>query len=588
MRMMSKWLEKFSSWLVQNPVAGLVALAFAAHIWSLPSGFMADDFAHVQNAAALSLSRPQELLRAFELQATDLGLTWYTSRDIRIRYFRPLSTALFVAQHRLWGLHPQGYHATNLLLNALAVLLVWRIAQRLLPSPRAALLAGIVFAIHPTTNEAVNWISSLTDLLAALTALCYVALMLRVADRSSGRRLAMGTVAAMMFGFGLLAKESAIVAPALALIAALAGPDRGSKTKWPERLLAALPFLLPAAPVAAGYFYLRSAVMDLASAFPPSYYIPPFDPRFPMEAFTKFAAYTCHYLFFMPLEPFVCRQIYGRHPIMLAGAFVFSIVVIWKILRPRLLGREWWLILWPVAALAPSMLVFLGKRFLYTATTGVALILGIVLDSILDVGPEPVRWWRFTADRRRLVTGFLIVLVALLHLYEFSAFAVTYRIDELVREMVALVPDPAPDAEFCLVTAWFAMGLGLDHALQLQYGRPDIGVSIWSIILLPEELAPVTVTWLNDRTLTLRTAARDGLLGSDASTFFLWGNPFPIIGQWYDVGSHRVRADEISDGKVRQLTIEFTAPPDPRQYPIITFSGEDLVLLEAPAAGQNL
>jgi hypothetical protein len=589
---MRRLLARATDLARRRPLLFLAALSLVAHVWSIPSYFMADDFLHVQTASKLSLTRPGELFRAFDLEATDLGLTWYTSREIRIRYFRPLATALFVLDYHLYGLNPLGYHVTNILLNALNTWLVFLLALRLLPSRRAALLAGAVFAVHATTNEAVNWISGRTDLLAVSGMLAAVLLFLRALDSAGLSRLAWSTAAGATLAAGLLSKESAIVAPALCVVAWLVRPSRAPEESAVDaslrrgRLpgnpgLAALS-LLPQLAVIAIYLPLRSAMMPLASKFPPSYYVSPLDPRFFREAAIKLAAYISHYVFFLPLDAFVSRQVYLRNWPYLFVGFLAALGIIFLLSRRMLRGPERWLLLWPLITLGPSLLVFLGKRFLYSATTGVALLLGIILHRALN-GRGPIQIHRFRFRRRRIVVGYLALLLIFLWLYECSAFLVTGQIEQWIDEIVAQTPRLDAPAEFHFADLWFPMGLGLDHALQLRYGRDDITVHVWSIFLMYDIRDEIELRWLDPRTAEL-TVKGDGIFGSDPAVFFLWGDPPPSLGQTIDLGAMRVTS--IAEGPAGISTIRIELADDGRQRVFYRFEQNHPRRFEPPEQRQ--
>ena len=49
----------------------------------------------------------------------------------------------------LFGLEPDGHHATNLALHLIACCLVYALLARRTPDPRAALLLALVYAVHP-------------------------------------------------------------------------------------------------------------------------------------------------------------------------------------------------------------------------------------------------------------------------------------------------------------------------------------------------------------------------------------------------------------------------------------------------------
>lgn len=126
-------------------------------------------------------------------------------------YHRPLVTLSYMLDHALWGLRAPGYHLTNVLLHVASTLLVYLVAPALGAGGSGAFLASAVFGLHPIHTESVAWIAGRTDVIA--TALLLLSLLLYA--RAPGRR---SRGALLAFALALLAKEIALVFPALLLL----------------------------------------------------------------------------------------------------------------------------------------------------------------------------------------------------------------------------------------------------------------------------------------------------------------------------------------------------------------------------------
>ena len=70
--------------------------------------------------------------------------------------YRPLCVATFRLNYMLHGLQPMGYHLVNLLLHAVVCYLYVRLCVLVLKQVWPALLAGLLFAMHPIHTEAVS------------------------------------------------------------------------------------------------------------------------------------------------------------------------------------------------------------------------------------------------------------------------------------------------------------------------------------------------------------------------------------------------------------------------------------------------
>jgi tetratricopeptide (TPR) repeat protein len=122
----------------------------AAYWPALRGTLLWDDAAHVTAPALQSLN--------------GLWRIWFSLHATQQYY--PLLHSAFWIEHRLWGDAVLGYHLANLAQHALAACLVVLIVRRLeLPG---AWLAGMVFALHPVSVEAVAWISEQKSTLSAV------------------------------------------------------------------------------------------------------------------------------------------------------------------------------------------------------------------------------------------------------------------------------------------------------------------------------------------------------------------------------------------------------------------------------------
>ncbi len=185
----------------------LAAFAAAAAYWgTLDNGFTWDDHVHIEAAPFVSNARNARVL---------LTPGFWTGRAEVEGSSRPLVLASLLADRALWGAQPAGYHLSNLLLHAAcAAALAW-LTWLLLGSPGVAALAGLLFALHPVQSEAVCAVTFRADPLAALGVLLALAALRRACAR---RSFAWAAASALAFALALLAKESAVVFPALALL----------------------------------------------------------------------------------------------------------------------------------------------------------------------------------------------------------------------------------------------------------------------------------------------------------------------------------------------------------------------------------
>jgi protein O-mannosyl-transferase len=274
--------------------------------------------------------------------------------DQQVGYYRPLITLSFALDHRLHGQNAAGFHLTNVIVHVINAQLVLALLKKHGVRPLVAALLTIVWALLPRLAEAGAWVSGRTDLLASAFAL---AALLSFTATPRG-----GAVAALFFGVGLFAKESAIaVLPALFLSEWVRMRHDGSRLSKRRAIELALPFaavLLAYAALrlrAIGYHDMSlrlGAVGRVLTVF---------------EALGTYAA--------MLLDPFRPRAVIGRLGDISAGGVVAGVAVLIGVV---------------------VSLVRFGKRIGRVEALGLGLAFGAVLP-VLHIAPLPVR--ALAADR---------------------------------------------------------------------------------------------------------------------------------------------------------------------------------------------
>ncbi len=150
-------------------------------------------------------------------------------------------------------------HLENILLHLFNAILLYLVACRLagffkLTMPWLPFVTAALFALHPVNTEAVNWITSRTDLLAATGV--YLALYGLLVYATTGRVLP-GVLSAFGLGFGVLAKEPALffLPGALVIIwwSKLQEEPVGGRAKRTGKIIVTTAYTA----VISGYFLLR-------------------------------------------------------------------------------------------------------------------------------------------------------------------------------------------------------------------------------------------------------------------------------------------------------------------------------------------
>jgi tetratricopeptide (TPR) repeat protein len=171
-------------------------------------------------------------------------------------YYRPIIMLTLLVERRLFGFQPAAYHFVNVFLNALVVILVYRLGGRLWPQGKGPFWAGMLYAGLPLHADSVIPVSGISDVECALfmllAALVYIG---APQGRGQPSRLAPWT-SAFLFALAVLSKEVALALPVL-LIFYEHFLRPGAPVPWPVRLKRYAPLLL----FAGSYLALRVAIL---------------------------------------------------------------------------------------------------------------------------------------------------------------------------------------------------------------------------------------------------------------------------------------------------------------------------------------
>jgi tetratricopeptide (TPR) repeat protein len=150
---------------------------------------------------------------------TQTGLNWDTVAWAFTTYdaanWHPLTWLSHASDCQLFQLDPAGHHATNVLLHALNVaLLFWVLLQATGSTGRSFMVAAL-FALHPINVESVVWIAERKNLLSMLFFLLALGVYRWYAREPRAGRY---SVVAFLFALGLMAKPQVITLPFVLLL----------------------------------------------------------------------------------------------------------------------------------------------------------------------------------------------------------------------------------------------------------------------------------------------------------------------------------------------------------------------------------
>ncbi|HVZ62998.1 MAG TPA: tetratricopeptide repeat protein [Lacunisphaera sp.] len=197
----------------------ILAATLAAYFPALAGAMLWDDAGHVTSPALQSWA--------------GLGRIWFEP-GVTQQYY-PLLHSAFWLEHRLWGDATLGYHLANVIEHALSAWLFALFLRRIaLPG---AMLAALIFALHPVAVESVAWISEQKNTLSTVFYLAAALAWLRFED---DRRPARYALATGWFVVALLTKTVTATLPGALLV--LAWWRRG-RLSWRGDVIPLLPWL---------------------------------------------------------------------------------------------------------------------------------------------------------------------------------------------------------------------------------------------------------------------------------------------------------------------------------------------------------
>jgi protein O-mannosyl-transferase len=125
--------------------------------------------------------------------------------------YRPVTSFSYAVDWLVGGGSPVLFHAVNIAWYALGAALVTRLALEWWP-PLAALLAGLLFAVHPVHVESVANVVGRAELLAGVTLVGLALVVMAPRPLTNARLFGIAALAALALG----AKETGVVAPIVA------------------------------------------------------------------------------------------------------------------------------------------------------------------------------------------------------------------------------------------------------------------------------------------------------------------------------------------------------------------------------------
>src|ERR1035438_9437413 len=145
---------------------------------------------------------------------TTANVAWAFTSGEAANWF-PLTRLSHMLDYQMFGLRSGWHHLTNVLLHALAVLLLFAFLNRSTGRRWPSAWVALIFALHPLHVESVAWVAERKDSLSAFFGLLALWSYVRYVERPAPRRYLLVVLA---FGLGLMAKPMLVTLPLLMLL----------------------------------------------------------------------------------------------------------------------------------------------------------------------------------------------------------------------------------------------------------------------------------------------------------------------------------------------------------------------------------
>lgn len=358
----------------------IAVFSFLVYYNTLQNDFVFDDESVVQNYMAIrDLSNIPKFFTAQEGFHKVIG-----------RYYRPVVSTTYTVDYALWGLTPEGFHLTNIIINAVAVLFLFAVLRRLFSEYKYGLLASLIstliFAAHPVHTEAVSWISGRTDSLVTLFFFAAFYFYLMYAEENMNKYFLLSLV---FYSLGLLSKEMIVTFPVIIILFDFLWRKKSFRellNNWKTYALFVLLTVL--------YLVIRYLVLkDVVERTKYNYF-------YGKDFVTVFATMLKTIPVYLKLLVFPVGLLYHYNGVIpdsdsfLDGSVVFSVILVVALLTVSLAlyknyGKISFCILFVFVTLLPVMNIiptmnFMAERFLYITSFAISLLIAYLMSEFMS------------------------------------------------------------------------------------------------------------------------------------------------------------------------------------------------------------
>ena len=184
----------------------LMAISLMAVVWVLYGSARNFDFVNLDDPVVVA-ENPM-----MQQGLSSKSLQWAMKETGELNLWHPLTWVSHLAVAEFFGIQPGAHHLVGVFLHVVNILLLLMLTRKLTQSLLISGIVAVLFAVHPQRVEAVVWISSRKELLAAM--FVFLCLLAWIRSRETSRAGWM-VVAWLALVAALLSKPIAVVVPML-------------------------------------------------------------------------------------------------------------------------------------------------------------------------------------------------------------------------------------------------------------------------------------------------------------------------------------------------------------------------------------
>jgi len=304
-------------------------------------------------------------------------------------YYRPLFLLLLRVNYSIFANRALGWHLVTLGLHLVVTWQVFRLVKKMTGEFTLAWLSAALFGLHPVHHEVVGWISATTE---SLFAVLFLAGFLAYLNSKARSRTLWMAASCALYAAALLAKETAIVLPALVFVFAWLDdqPEPGhAEPSAGDRLKSALFSAGMYLPVALLYLIARNRILSgLGHSWAP---VSLKSWLFTLPSILLF--YVRH--LFLPVGMSESYDVYYQNQFSIAHVALPTVALLATagaifLLRNRLGSKAVaYALAWILVPLLPALDTFVFRpdelvhdRYLYVPSIGVALLFALAVSRL--------------------------------------------------------------------------------------------------------------------------------------------------------------------------------------------------------------